>query len=833
MDFTDKERCVDDCLFWDVDLESHWWRNIDYLETTGNAGMVLNVEKFQCCRKAVEFAGFKINSSTVEPLPKYIEAILKFPTPQNLTDVRAWFGLTNQVAHYAQLRDLVAPMRPLMKKNAKFVWTPELEEAFEKSKAKIVEAIKDGVMIFDKNRATCMPTDWSKRGIGYYLMQKHCECTVDPPCCENGWKITLAGSRQLKPAESRYAPVEGEMLAVVWGLNQTRYFTQGCKDLLVLTDHKPLLKLLGDRTLDEIENMRLFRLKEKTSRWQFRVKHNPGKRHYVADATSRNPVGLPDSEDEELSTEIAVFLNDYSDETDDIYTTEIALVTGLKEELNKIKAVTWERIKSAMEVDADMKELRQLILVGLPHAKEEMPAHLIKYWKYVDSMYELDGVIMCKNRILIPDSLKQEVLEGLHAAHQGVVSMLNYAECTVIWPGISRDIQLERERCASCNKNAPSNPRLPSEEPMIPSMPFQCVCSDYFELEGFKFLVTVDRLSGWCEVFRAKSGTESAGARGLISALRRLFATFGVPQEVSSDGGPEFIAKETEDFFDRWGVKHRLSSAYHPSSNGRAELGVKSMKRLLHDNVGPGGDLNNDKFVRALLTHRNTPDPISKKSPSEILFGHKLRDSLPVFSKGPAVFDDERVSPVWREGWSLKEQALRSRAVKTVEALNEHSRDMPVLRHKDRVFIQNQAGNHPGKWDRTGTIVECRPHDQYGVKYDGSGRVSLRNRQFLKKFVPPKKNVFLGTAPSEPAQVHQPETSEVTTENQDIAPPTNNRSTDERNIETPPMAVQNATDPNKLTQTPPPRRKSTRTKKAVTVYDASTGGYVRPESGSP
>ena len=82
-------------------------------------------------------------------------------------------------------------------------------------------------------------------------------------------------------------------------------------------------------------------------------------------------------------------------------------------------------------------------------------------------------------------------------------------------------------------------------------MPFQCVCSDYFELEGFKFLVTVDRLSGWCEVFRAKSGTESAGARGLISALRRLFATFGVPQEVSSDGGPEFIAKETDDFFDR------------------------------------------------------------------------------------------------------------------------------------------------------------------------------------------------------------------------------------------------------------------------------------------
>ena len=131
------------------------------------------------------------------------------------------------------------------------------------------------------------------------------------------------------------------MLAVVWGLKQTKYFTQGCNDLLIITDHKPLLKILGDRTLDEIENMRLFRLKEKIMRWRFRVKHNPGKKHYVADATSRNPVGAPDNDDEELVAEIAFFINEEPDDTDELFVTEISIVNGLKQDMNKIRAVTW------------------------------------------------------------------------------------------------------------------------------------------------------------------------------------------------------------------------------------------------------------------------------------------------------------------------------------------------------------------------------------------------------------------------------------------------------------------------------------------------------------
>ena len=127
-------------------------------------------------------------------------------------------------------------------------------------------------------------------GIGYFFLQKHCQCaSTIPECCTDGWKITLAGSRFLSPAEQRYAPVEGEALAVAWSLEQTKYFTQGCTKLIVVTDHKPLVKILGDRTLDEISSTRIFRLKQRTLPWSFNIAHLPGKTNTAADATSRHP----------------------------------------------------------------------------------------------------------------------------------------------------------------------------------------------------------------------------------------------------------------------------------------------------------------------------------------------------------------------------------------------------------------------------------------------------------------------------------------------------------------------------------------------------------------
>ena len=750
-DFQRKERCVDDTIHFDNDLETHWWRTIDLLHTMGAAGAVLNPEKFQFAERNVDFAGFRITDTSIEPLPKYIDAIRSFPTPKSTKDIRSWFGLVNQVSNYAQVRDYLTIFRPFLSPKYKFFWSPVLDKAFEESKELIIQSIREGVEIFDMTKPTCLRPDWSIRGIGYFLLQKHCDCPTQlPNCCPNGWRVTLAGSRFLSGAEKRYAAIEGEAMAIAWGLEQTKYFTQGCQDLLVVTDHKPLTRIFGDRTLDEINNTRLFRIKQRTLPWHFRVKHLPGKTNLAADAASRYPA--PDTD---LSTLTA------SDKT------ELLIAAAISRETEEITAISWSQLIAETQKDPILMVLLTAVAEGF---SKEYPT-LAEYAKYKDYFYICDGVVMYQDRVVVPSSLRRKVLENLHSAHQGVSSMQLRAQSIVFWPGMTADIQSTRARCTECNRNAPSQAPLPSEPAVPPSTPFEQVFGDFFEFGGHHYLVVGDRLSGWSEVFATLSGSTLSGARGLISCLRSLFATFGVPEEFSSDGGPEFTASATNEFFKNWGVKHRISSAYHPQSNGRAEVAVKSAKRLLRSNTSPNGSLNHDKFLRALLQLRNTPDPDCDLSPSQILFGRPLRDSLS-FVNRLEKYSNHNIRPMWREAWAHKEEALRTRFTKSSEALNEHAKSLPPLKEGDKCFIQNQTGRYPTKWHRSGSVVETCDHNQYLVKVDGSGRVTRRNRKFLRAFKPASTSIDNPRLhdPSETAITH-PHTSSDTFQG-DISPDT-------------------------------------------------------------
>ena len=138
-------------------------------------------------------------------------------------------------------------------------------------------------------------------------------------------------------------------------------------------------------------------------------------------------------------------------------------------------------------------------------------------------------------------------------------------------------------------------------------------------LNGISYLITVDRCTNWPDVRRARN--ENKGAQGLIVSLRELFTTFGIPEVLTSDGGPEFAASEDKSFLIRYGVRHRIASVGNAHANQRAEVGVKSMKRLLRGNVGPLGNLNNDDFAMAIMQYRITPTQNTGLSPAMALFG--------------------------------------------------------------------------------------------------------------------------------------------------------------------------------------------------------------------
>ena len=249
-----------------------------------------------------------------------------------------------------------------------------------------------------------------------------------------------------------------------------------------------------------------------------------------------------------------------------------------------------------------------------------------------------------------------------------------------------------RERCAPCNRTAPSQPSVKPTPMTQPAYPFQCICADFFCYKGTNYLL-VDRNRNWPVVERA-----SDGAEGRISCLRRVFATFGIAGELSPDGGPELTAAATRTFLTNCEVHHRLSSVAFPHSNCRAEVGVKTSMRMIMDNTYAMDRNDTAKFQRAMLIYRNTPDHTTKLSPAQCVFGRPIKDLIPIL---PGRYQPHGM---WRDTLDARETALRNRHMASAEKLCEHTRRLPPLAVFDTVRIQNKTGNHPLKLEKTGRV---------------------------------------------------------------------------------------------------------------------------------
>ena len=121
----------------------------------------------------------------------------------------------------------------------------------------------------------------------------------------------------------------------------------------------------------------------------------------------------------------------------------------------------------------------------------------------------------------------------------------------ITWPfdsilaAISTIIQETGDRCHSCNKTALSQATTPPAALDTPSTPFESVFADFCDYGGCHYLVVGDRMSGWVDIYKTSPGTSYSGSTGLVACLRQMFATFGVPEILSSDEGPAFTPSET------------------------------------------------------------------------------------------------------------------------------------------------------------------------------------------------------------------------------------------------------------------------------------------------
>lgn len=685
-------KLVDDVLVYDQKVEDHVAHVRSFLQRCADRGISLNPKKFVFAQPEVKFAGFSLSADGYKIHPDLTVAISAFPSPDNISDLRSFFGLVNQLSAFtSEISDLLHPLRPLLSPKSEYLWTAEHEEAFSAAKKALVSP--PSLTYFNPERPLALHTDGSKlNGIGFVLKQLQ----------EDGhWHVVQAGSRFLSPTESRYAAIELEMLAVSWAVVKCRLFLSGLPHFDVIVDHKPLVPILNSKLLHEIENVRLQRLREKIMEFVFTAHWNQGKDHLAPDALSRSPITQPDGNDELAEDDVP----------------SLCCIVAAAAESSDLN-IRLERVREATRADPVLQSLSDVINGGFPLYRHEIPEAIRIFWNVREQLTTDDGLILYGCRLVIPSSMRSDVLRLLHDSHQGIQRTKARARQVVYWPGIDNDVENLVRRCESCQHFLPAQPKEPYVAHAAPSRPFQYIHADLFSFAGQQFLVVVDAMSNWPWVF---SFGHSAPSRKLRDALCEVFCCSGVADTLYSDNGPQFTSSDFKSFLSRWQVSHVTSTPYYPQSNGRAEAAVKSVKKMLRTCWDFRNQcVSHERWAKAMLQYRNTPTS-DGRSPAVILYGHPVQDMVPAHRRS---FDK-----AWQPSTATSESIAEANQTKVQEYYNAGAHALQPLSVGDQVAVQDPVSN---RWSHYGVICEVSPHRRYYIRM-ANGKIMTRNRRFLRR----------------------------------------------------------------------------------------------------
>ncbi|XP_045111712.1 uncharacterized protein LOC123504872 [Portunus trituberculatus] len=465
IDLPRKYKCIDDTLLYDTGVEEAFWHVYEFLEVCAKAGMTLKPEKFRFCQREVDFVGYHLDWDTYRPTEEHLTAIKDFRMPEKPS-------ITNVLV----------------------VWLCKLIGAFPgycSTHVPLQRSAKEANM------------DWCKDGIGFVVMQQYCSCpkATAPLCCKGGWRLALCGSRHLTPAETGYAPMEGEALAVAWCLHKARLFFWG--------------------------------------------KHNA-----AANFLSRYPVAkcTPDEMDEDQDVDITAVIS-------------AATVAAL--DLSGCATIDEEMVLQVALEDPTYQSLVSRVSSGdwRPHKSQE-PACLRPFYGVWDRLAVSRGLVTYTYglgyvQLVILEALRQRVAASLHTSHQGVDSMLRRARQAVYWPGMEGDLQYHRATCNSCNISVPSQPPEPLILTPPPDYLFQQTVADLLQLGGQTYLVYADRLTGWLEVAHLPSGASSGK---IMKHLRDIFSRWGAPKRLSTDGAEAAVKTAKQILRDNTGPSGSLDN---------------------------------------------------------------------------------------------------------------------------------------------------------------------------------------------------------------------------------------------------------------------------------
>lgn len=657
---------LDDIIIISKDFETHLELLRKVFDRLLSAGFTLNREKCHFCRPEITYLGYVVDKHGLHVDPRKVEAILNVPIPRNAKDVRSFVGMASWYRRFVpNFATIIAPLCELTKKNTKFLFTAQCEEAFNSIKQHLVSA--PILTCPDFRRPFTLQTDASAFGIGAVLTQEF----------EDGEKVIAFLSRSLTRQERAYTTTERECLAVIWAMEKLRPYLDGLR-FTVITDHHSLL------WLDRLKNPtgRLARWAVRMQGFDFEIIHRKGKDHVVPDFLSRS-----------VPTVDAVEVEDRVLDSDSVrdrwYKKMVGLVT---ERPDRYPAWRVEDGKLLKYVRSKIPELR-------------------------------DGATDWK--VVVPKDNRKALLLNCHdnvtSGHLGINKTYWKLQERYYWPKMLADVASYVRNCTVCAQHKVEQ-KPPAghmgDRPKI-GRPWEVISLDFIgpfprSPRGYRFAIVVtDYFSKYVLIFPVRSATAAVLTKHIENDV---FLVYGVPRTIICDNGVQMKSTMFKKMCSKYNSKILFNAHYYPRANP-TERTNRTIKAMISSYITKNHKTWDENLAAIACAIRTAKNEVTGYSPFFVNFGRnyigsgKVHDDVPKNDVDPSDFLDSRITGFRKMFIDIEHKLQRA---------HERNRNKYNLRRRE---VQYEEGQYV--WKRNKVLSDATKDfsAKLAPKYIGPFRV--------------------------------------------------------------------------------------------------------------